>query len=518
MTAQVTVAGGGLAGLTVALRLAERGHKVKLYESKSMLGGNLGSRHVRDRVQLDVYPHMYLNWYRNFWALLDGDRQELFRPMQGVKQLRAGDYPHFTGLDRPYRPWDVARNMFAGPTSAADMYLFFYAAIDLMAETLHPTTTLDAVSINGFLRSRPYMTERTAELYNSLIINVWGIPSYLAAADDYQDFVEYSVADGAPPFWLARGSGQAQVIAALEAKLAAAGVEIVYETQIVSATCAEGRVREIGLRSSRWHQPTHGWEPFGRTRTEAVDELVLALPPAALSALVRSGEAPIVRSSPRIAEVVRLGAQNVPLIHVYFKRKLQVPPEPVGLAGSSLGLAFTDISQSWDGVNDFAEGTVLALSSSDPSALPGTGADDDARMILHEAARYLEFTDADIDWDRTIYESNHDATLVVNQTGSDLWRPKAADERLGNLSYAGDYCDNRIGMTTIESAVTSGLEAAAAIVARRGGAPVQIHAPRTYPQALWVWLRLACMPYAASASAWSKGGDLLASAIRRLQR
>ena len=42
MTAKVTVAGGGLAGITVALRLAERGHQVKLYESKPALGGNIG--------------------------------------------------------------------------------------------------------------------------------------------------------------------------------------------------------------------------------------------------------------------------------------------------------------------------------------------------------------------------------------------------------------------------------------------------------------------------------------------
>jgi choline dehydrogenase-like flavoprotein len=496
--AQVTVAGGGLAGLAAALRLAERGHRVKVYEAKPMLGGNLASRSG-----LDVYPHMYLNWYRNFWALLGGDRELHFRPMQGVKQLAAGRYPRYTGLDRPYRPWDLLRNLRDGPTAPADMYLFFYAAIDLLAETLHRTSAVDDVSVNGFLHNRPYMTERTAELYNDLIINIWGVPSYLASADDYQDFVEYSVADGSPPFWLARGPAQEQVIGRLEAKLAAAGAEVVRGVQVVGASCSKGRVREISLREG------------AHTRTERVDELVLALPPGALSALVRSGDVPIVRASPRIAEVARLTAQNVPLINVFFRRRLQVPAAPVGLAGSSLGLAFTDISQTWPGLDG---GTVLALSSSDPYALPGTGDDDDARAILDEAARYLEFTDADIDWERTRYDSNRDALLFVNETGADVWRPKASDERLGNLSYAGDYCDNRIGMTTIESAVTSGLEAAAAIAARRGGAPVPIFEPRVLPRPLWVWMRLACMPYAASASMWSKGSDLLASAARRLQR
>ena len=55
---RVTVAGGGLAGLTAALRLAQRGYRVKLYEQKAILGGDLGSRPVGEGVDLDVYPHM----------------------------------------------------------------------------------------------------------------------------------------------------------------------------------------------------------------------------------------------------------------------------------------------------------------------------------------------------------------------------------------------------------------------------------------------------------------------------
>ena len=257
----VTIAGGGLAGLSAALRLAERGYRVKLYESKDVLGGNVASRHVGERVWLDVYPHMYLNWYHNFWALLadvtDADREQLFRPMEGVQWLRAGTYPRFRGLKNPYRPRNLLRNLIDGPAPAADLYLFLYASIDLMAERLNPTLRLGDVSVNGFLRARPYMTERTAEFFDGLIVDIWGIPSYLAAADDYQEFLEYSVADPSPPFWLARGSGHDQVLAPLEAKLRALGVEIELATQLVSASCAKGRVTEIGLRDAD-----------GETRTE----------------------------------------------------------------------------------------------------------------------------------------------------------------------------------------------------------------------------------------------------------
>ena len=45
----VTVIGGGLAGMIAALRLAERGFAVDLYESSNRLGGKAGAnRHGPD--------------------------------------------------------------------------------------------------------------------------------------------------------------------------------------------------------------------------------------------------------------------------------------------------------------------------------------------------------------------------------------------------------------------------------------------------------------------------------------
>src|SRR4029079_2139149 len=60
---RVTVARGGLSGIAAALRLAQRGYRVKLYEQQPELGGNLASRPSPGGVALDVYPHMFLSWY-----------------------------------------------------------------------------------------------------------------------------------------------------------------------------------------------------------------------------------------------------------------------------------------------------------------------------------------------------------------------------------------------------------------------------------------------------------------------
>ena len=153
---RVTVAGGGLAGLAAALRLAERGYQVKLYEQKPWLGGDLASRPAPG-VELDVYPHMYLSWYHNFWRLMKdatGDeRGERFVPVEGVKQLRRDDYPRFTGVTNPFSPWHMLQNMFSGVNPPADMFVNAYADIDLLAERLNPTVRLENVSVTGFLRS-----------------------------------------------------------------------------------------------------------------------------------------------------------------------------------------------------------------------------------------------------------------------------------------------------------------------------------------------------------------------------
>jgi Flavin containing amine oxidoreductase len=529
---RVTIAGGGLAGLTAALRLAERGYRVKLYEQKPMLGGNLGSRPGANGVNLDVYPHMYLGWYHNFWRLLadagQSDRCKLFRPCSRIIQLRRGQYPEFTALNHPYSASHALLNLFSGAGPPADVFLFGYACIDLLAEPLDPTSLLDNVSVNGFLHGRPYMTERAAAAFDNFITNVWAIPSYLASAEDFRAYLAYCFAQPGPDFWLSRGSALDQVIAPLVRALEEKGVEIARSVQLTSVSCAAGRVSEIGLQKVQRRPKASRWVGTGKVWSEEVDELILAVPGEALSRLVRAGKPgrPIVELFPALAQVSRLWSQPIPILHLYFTRKLpDIPPEPVGLLDSPLALAFTDISQTWEGVADFANRTVLAVSASDPYGLPGTSGEDDAHTMLVELAGYVDFDagsswgeSSDVDWQLTRYETNLDEQLFVNETGTDVWRPGAACEGIANLCLAGDFCANRIGMTTIESAVATGLEATRVIVERRGGAPVEIALPAAHTSARAVWYRNVWVPYAAAAKAWSWSSDCLAGMGPRASR
>jgi phytoene dehydrogenase-like protein len=514
---QVTVAGGGLAGMTAALRLAERGYDVKLFEEKPYLGGNLASRPQPGGVALDVYPHMFLSWYHNFWRMLEGagvDRSQAFIPIDSVKQLRRDAYPRFTTLTDGYSPRHVVQNLFSGVGPPADMFVFWYATVDLLAERMNPTMVLDNMSVTGFMQARPYMTERAMKACDNFITMVWAIPAYQTCAEDYREYLAYSVSSYKPPCLLAKGPAAREVIAPLEASMQNAGVEIRHSVGIKNIACAGGRVVEITLEDAQ-----NEW-------TEPVDELVVAVPPHTLSSLIRHGGAgdPVVAVEPQLAELARLRSQRIPIVHLFLKRKLKhIPKEPVGLYDSRLALAFTDISECWTGLLP-ANSTVLSVSASNPYGLPDTGADDDGFAIVEELAEYLDFEPGvawgdsdDIDWDRTRYESNDDSQLFINETGIDIWRP-GAQSGIPNLYFAGNFCRNRIGMMTVESAVASGLEAARALVKRRGlGTPVEIIEPSADNPMLSMWLRYAYGPSVMAAKAWSSGSDLMRSAWQALK-
>lgn len=533
----VTIAGAGIAGLSAALRLAERDYRVTIYEQKTRLGGNLGSREGADGVHLDVYPHMYLSWYRNFWQLFSdvgGEQATQFLPLSTVKQLSQDEFPHFRSLTNMYSVWHMIPNLFAGIGPPADMFVFGYGALDLLAERLNPTVRLQDMSVSGFLNGRPYMTGRAAAAFDSFITRVWAVPGYMASADDFRDYLRYSLADPTPAFWLPRGSALRQVIAPIRARLEELGVTIVPGVQAVGVVCEQGRVTEIVLQDSEQDEKTCEWKGIESTqRTEPVDELILAVPAMTLSQLIRkdggAGDRSIVKAAPQIAGIARLRSQQIPILHLYFNRRLpEIPLEPVGLFGSELCLAFTDISRVWEDQPGFGDRTVLAVSSSDPSGLPNITNHDDGHVMLTELARYLPFDPGgkwkespDIDWVRTRYETNADSLLFINEAGTDEWRPCVWNDHIPNLTFAGDFCHSHIGMTTVESAVTTGVQSAQSVVERRGvGRPVEVLTPPTNPLVDLgsVWSRYALAPYLWSAVAWSRGSDAVRYAGRKALR
>ncbi len=526
---RVVVVGGGIAGLTAALRLAERGYGVTLYERSDHLGGDLASRRGAEHELDDVYPHMFLNWYRNYWCLVDdhvgGAREQRFMSLDGITYLQPGRFPTFTKVTDPYDPRRVLQNIWSGYASPADMFLTGYAAVDLVAERLQPTALLDEISVTGFFHSRPYMTTAAAAFHDDFLTLVWGLPSSQAAASAYQRFMSFNYRRPTPSLWLLRGPSQELLIEPLRRSLESLGGAIELGTEATRLVRRARRISELELRSTA---------PRGRPRTVDVrdQDVVLAVPAPgagppgagryARTAVGRRGCDPRAGGARAAAHGPAPGALGV--VHPSAPG---APAGPVGLARSRFALAFTDVSQSWARESTKRDVTILSVSASDPGGLPGGGADrqrSNGFIMLRELARYLpdlfEIGDRwgdspDIDWARTRYDSNDDARLFLNEAGSDSWRPTTTTDAIDNVCFAGDYCVTDVDMATVEAAVTSGVQAAQAIVARRGvGAPVEVLTPRTYGEWRFLALRYWLAPTAFAAKAWSTSFE----AVRQVPR
>jgi squalene-associated FAD-dependent desaturase len=71
MKKTVAIAGGGLAGLSAAVFLAEKGFDIKLFESSPKLGGRAYSFYDRDRKMFfDNGQHLLAGWYENTFDFL----------------------------------------------------------------------------------------------------------------------------------------------------------------------------------------------------------------------------------------------------------------------------------------------------------------------------------------------------------------------------------------------------------------------------------------------------------------
>ena len=94
----VAIVGGGLAGMLSALRLAERGCQIAIYEGSDRLGGKAGSNQVDGRYE-DHGFHIFPAWYQNVWKIIDElNLRANFSPLRLFHQLQLGEFPHYRRL------------------------------------------------------------------------------------------------------------------------------------------------------------------------------------------------------------------------------------------------------------------------------------------------------------------------------------------------------------------------------------------------------------------------------------
>jgi hypothetical protein len=259
-------------------------------------------------------------------------------------------------------------------------------------------------------------------------------------------------------------------------------------------------------------------EPGAPPRVEPVRNLVLAVPPEALAAILGSEDSAALRwKCPDLLDVSKLHAQQTSALTLYFRRPLTIPGvggEPVALIdhfrdmyrpgslsqrnglASRFGLSFLDVGRLW-GV-DADHPTVLSVLASDADALLPLGEEEACRHVVRELRRYLEFEDADIDWSRSHFQGHRGMRLFVNTVGSWEYRPEVRVvnqegrtltgqvwRSVHNLHLAGDYCRSQIDIVSLEGAIHTGIWAAHVLSGRevaRGRSGVRLVEPPRSPR------------------------------------
>lgn len=538
MIPKIAIVGAGISGLTAALRLAQRGYAVTVYEEKPFIGGNLGGRPFPDGrfkgVNYDIYPHMYANFYHNFWELAEEDlglergKGKDFESRTGALVLDECAFPQFKAL-RNVGSFDSAvDNLLSGVESPADMLLWAYSMIDALSWPDSYDDMLDKISMEGLVKTRPYATRAVSELHDIILMTIWSIHSEQTSSAAYRRILQAGFRQPAPQTWLLTGDLKTKLLDPLQAKLEQhVGCKIHTSASAHAVELKQDGGRTYATRvmlksTGDYDDTTQKIEYAGARWNEKVDAVILALPPKKLACLVqeRSGDCRIVDLVPRLSQTRRLGAERIVVLDLYFTKRLpDIPKDHVLLRGSPPGLTFVDLSQLWHDNLHVRGRTVLTVAASDYFALPAETPEEIGHRLICALSEYLpdlfepgkhwKDPTADIDWERTHVRTNDDAELFVNIVGGKAWQPVVHYREIPNLFFAGDCTVNDIRMATVESAVVSGLQAAQGICELFGiGDPVEIKRPECYSGLSILAMKTLLAPWAYAASHVSRAAEV----------
>lgn len=308
--ASAVVVGAGIAGLSAAFYLAERGFQVTIYEKQKRAGGNLGATISQTRKPtlteqgdvFEVYPHMFGDWYNNFWEIMDAigrgkDARDLWRPMTEFKFLARPKTPaeknslQFKTL-RNNGSWNsLWSNLVSGIIPLPDMFLAGYAALGLMSEDFKDTYELNAVTFNDFVNTRFYGSRYVTQFYQMLILYIWSLEPDESSVYACQRFFQLQFKRPTPTAWVLN-SGNAYtdviepIVEHLQNKL---HVKFCFDAPVVAASLNQEKnsVEQIMVIDNYSENQAFRLVPENRNIASA-DLFIFAVPPETLSALVQT--------------------------------------------------------------------------------------------------------------------------------------------------------------------------------------------------------------------------------------
>jgi uncharacterized protein with NAD-binding domain and iron-sulfur cluster len=531
---QVIIIGAGVAGATAALRLAERGYKVALYERDPQPGGQFRAVKSRGPVRHEHCYHLFDAWYHNFWTIIDElNLRDRFQALYGVRYVRRGDVKNMMELREVGAVESLAANVLSGVLSPADMYLFLYSYVDLLAANLDRRHYRELVSTNGFLYSRPYVTDQCARMHDNLLLKAFGVPSFEESAQSYRKFIGLHAVDPSPMFYVMKGDVHNNFWTPLCRKLKELNVEIHYGHElrrvVVDNNRRVTRLDFMLLSEFAEYRTKAGRNTHRLQHVEVQGNVVLAVPPASVAEL---NDRRIISIEPQFGRCAKLRTEPMVSVHLHLNERFsarlrmhglqQLPDEPIVLLDSKFSLTVQNNSRLWP---DVPKGdTYLHVVASDVRQLLAGGRahgiiphaesqdtsfniyepDTVMEFILNELRNYIPLEQEDIRADQLELDRNVKYPIFINSVGAWEYRPTTSTS-ISNLFFAGAHCQQAIDVVTIETAVLSGLNAAEAVRLAAGlGAPVAIRYPAEWPRYYYWPALIAAAPFAALAKVWAE--------------
>jgi len=462
----VIVIGGGLAGLSAGVALAEAGWRVRLFEQRPFLGGRATSYVLPDGEHVDNCQHVTLgcctnlaDFYRRVGAqdkIKYFDRLVFQDPQGRTGIMKAGLLPaplHMTGSFLRF-----------APLTFADKKSIASALLDIVRGKGH-TADLDepgGISMLEWLRKRKQTPGAIERFWRVVLVS---------ALDEELDKTDARF--GVDVFWkgfLSNRTGYRM------------GVPVVPLGELYDGCKAEIERRggEVSLRMPvrRIHFQDGGLASveFDGGRLESAEAYVFALPHEGLEELL---SAEVKQQEPALAHLEKIEASPITGVHFWFDREVMQEPF-VTLLDTTTQWIFNKTAL-YAGKNSSGKekGQYLQLVISASYDLLQKPRQEIIDLCLAEvrqalpAAREAKLLKATV-----IKEA---AATFSPQPGVDRWRPRQQTTVKG-MFLAGDWTDTG-WPATMEGAVRSGYLAAEAVL-RVAGTPQRILQPDLPPDGL----------------------------------
>ncbi len=444
---KVIIVGGGLAGLTAAIELAELGYDITLYESSDHLGGKaagLDDNRVYDgnmclledtvahEIQSDHGYHIFPLWYvnmRQLWTRIGLTPDEVYESGEYYGLQRGNTY-NFTPPQ---------------PKSEREMF----SLLDLVTRE---DKEVDDLTFRGFLYSRIYNDLDSVSL-NQLFLNALSIPEYDISSRVVRNLFRQWLPVIKQKNWAGLKGPLGKILidkmeqkARDAAKASGGSFSVRLDCGLQRITLDKGRPV---LKFSGLNKPVKAGDT----------PVIMAVPFEVLGAM-QTDE--LYSAEPAFSQFSYLRANQFGALDIYFKEKLpNVPIDHFDLVDSRFNLSAFDISQHWPVFTEEKrfEGTVLQFVAGSCKDLNGLSEAAFTREMVNEIVHYLPAATPDgIEY--IVPHPNADQRLFVNDVGTWDHRP----EPRGNIFYfAGDYVRNDTDIASMEGAVRSGMNAAEAV-------------------------------------------------------